>query len=192
MDSDAVRQTELYRGIWASDQNYGTRWSDVTDTVVHRIIPHIRRLGSPVNSVVDFGAGDGRFLKELRQRHHIDTGAGVDVYQPPIMPQWMTWYAQPLWEPLPDDTQWDYVISTDTLEHLPIDRVQGALTQVALSAPHGFLRIATKQDIYGTERGLHLHETVKPPEWWCSRCSVAGIDITSVKIYFGQAIEIWF
>lgn len=191
-DAHAERQTELYQGIWSQDPSYGTRHSDVIDTVRHRIAPHVRRVYTDKQtlSVVDFGAGDGRFLAQLDlELLNMYTGWGVDLYDPPFRPVWMGWIHGALWNVVQEA---DYAISTDTLEHMPPEKVPQVLQNIRASAPHGFLRISTKQDIYGTERGLHLHETVQPPEWWLEQARAAGIEPSSWRIYPGHAVEIWF
>lgn len=190
-DAHAERQTELYQGIWAQDSRYGTRADDVVDTVCHRITPHIRRVfGTKYLTVVDFGAGDGRFLAVLdAEWPEMLKGTGIDVFEPANKPIWMNWVRAALWNVVEEA---DYALSTDTLEHMPPEKVAQVLQNIRASAPHGFLRISTKQDIYGTERGLHLHETVQPPEWWIEQARAAGIEPSSWRIYPGHAIEIWF
>jgi hypothetical protein len=190
-EEHAARQAALYQDIWAADPSYGTREADVKDTVIHRILPHMRRLPEMPVTVVDFGAGDGRFLEELDWQRPIPRqhGIGVDVSEPEHA-SWIEWHQQVLWQPL--DVKADYAISTDTLEHIPTEMVPTTLKNIAVTAPHGFLRISTKQDIYGTERGLHLHETVEPPEWWLEQVRAAGITPSSWRIYPGHAVEIWF
>ena len=196
----AARQSALYGGIWAVDAGYGTREEDVLDTVHHRIGPHMLRLFScrdlsayfrPVaDCVIDFGAGDGRFLHAMWEGGFVAEAVGVDLHRPDFLPDWLTWQQRPMWEPL--DVTGDYAISTDALEHLPPDMVPATLANIAASAPHGFLRISTKQDIYGTERGLHLHETVEPPEWWLAQCEAAGIVASSWRVYRDSAIEVYW
>jgi hypothetical protein len=187
----SVRQRELYRSIWRDDPAYGTRQADVIDTVEHRIIPHMNRVAIALHRcVIDFGAGDGRFLMALRDRDRCDLGIGVDVHEPTHVPSWLTWRACALWDLISDKA--DYAISTDTLEHLPREMVPNALSNISQSAPHGFVRISTRQDIYGTERGLHLHETVEEPEWWIQKIHDAGIVPGSWRVYPGYAVEIWW
>lgn len=196
---DAKRQTELYQGIWAVDSSYGTKLADVMDTVEHRIAPHMIRLsmeGHRAESVIDFGAGDGRFLQALCQRFRISDYKcrGVDVYRPPTYFGEASWYQQPMWEPIAE--RFDYAISTDALEHLPPSKVPATLENIARCAPHGFLRISLIEDRYGTERGLHLHESVFPSIVWRYHCEKAGIKITSYKVYLDdngeRALEVWF
>jgi hypothetical protein len=195
MLDDATRQEILYANIWAADSDYGTRPGDVYDTVFHRIVPHMRRvLAGPPSLVVDFGAGDGRFLRELRH-HGIRHGVGIDLYEPTNKPEWMDWQRVPMWEAA---AKGDYVISTDALEHLPPDRVNETLDAIRNAAPHGFLRISLKEDKYGTERGLHLHESVFPAREWIGHLANVGIWPSSVKVYLDQstqveaALEVWF
>jgi hypothetical protein len=187
---DAARQTELYQGIWSQDHSYGTAEADVIDTVVHRIGPHVMRAcGDAVQWLADFGAGDGRFLKAMRRAGLCRLAIGVDVYMPERMEPGTVWCQKPLWDA---NVTADYVISTDTLEHMPAGKVCAVLARIAQCAPHGFLRIATKQDIYGTDRGLHLHETVQEPDWWLHQCRENGIEPSSWRVYPGNAVEVWF
>lgn len=190
------RQTELYQSIWAADKSYGTALCDVKDTVEHRILPHIRRVYGGSNfTLVDFGAGDGRFLAELgKTLGAYALMAGVDLYRPDVAPWGAYWYQQPMWEPT--KRRYDYAISTDALEHLPPDMIEATVRNIAATAPHGFLRISLIEDRYGTERGLHLHESVFPSHVWCRFLGDAGIEITSARVYFNkgdeQAIEVYF
>lgn len=192
---DKKRQEELYRGIWEKDPNYGTAYSDVEDTVEHRIVPHMLRLGLKADvSIIDFGAGDGRFLRYLGN-FGMRYGTGVDLHIPDAMPAWIEWVQAPMW--LADMVGYDYVISTDALEHLPPSKVAASLEKIAQSAPHGFLRISLVEDRYGTERGLHLHESVFPAATWLHICRNAEIKVTSYRVYFGEgrrehALEVWF
>lgn len=194
---DKKRQEELYRGIWASDPNYGTAYSDVEDTVEHRILPHIKKLklDPMMLSVADFGAGDGRFLQVLGSTLGMRFGLGVDLHTPDERPSWIEWMCAPMW--LAEPRGFDYVISTDALEHLPPSKVPQSLWNIRYSAPHGFLRISLVEDRYGTDRGLHLHESVFPSMEWLFLCAQAGIQVTSYRIYLGddrkeRALEIWF
>jgi hypothetical protein len=196
MNDDATRQEILYTKIWAADRDYGTKLEDVRDTVAHRIAPHVARLGYDHDiNVVDFGAGDGRFLRELYRYVRMFRGIGVDVYEPTDKPSWMRWARVPMWEAV---QRGDYVISTDALEHLPPDRVNDSLRQIARAAPHGFLRISLKEDRYGTERGLHLHESVFSWSEWIARLGSVGIRPTSFRVYVDQpigvdaALEVWY
>lgn len=196
---DAKRQIELYQGIWSEDRSYGTAAKDVRDTVCHRIMPHIERIQMethrPIRSVIDFGAGDGRFLKSLQSYKVFYRLAGVDVYQPPDLGTYWDWYQKPMWEPIA--ARFDYAISTDALEHLPPSKVHATLENIACCAPHGFLRISLIEDRYGTERGLHLHESVYPAAWWLQHCGLNGIKVTSYRVYLAddgteRALEVWF
>lgn len=192
MNDDAQRQSELYNGVWNADCGYGTAQTDVIATIGDRIWPHMARVlpGFPTGAcrVIDFGAGDGRFLDLLP-----DVGFGVDVYKPPKTRH--VWFQQAMWEPI--FQTFDYAISTDALEHLPERYVPSTLQNIARCAPHGFLRISLVEDRYGTERGLHLHETVWCSDKWLWHLEQVGINVQSYRIYFGdkqeeRALEVWF
>jgi hypothetical protein len=198
--NDAARQAELYGRIWKEDSNYGTAAHDVFDTVRHRIAPHMSRvlLGGEHVHVVDFGAGNGRFLYEMADQQLLTSATGVDVYSPEKGPGWLHWDQSPIWDSV---ARGHFAISTDTLEHLPTDKVDQSLRRIAIAAPHGFLRISLKEDRYGTERGLHLHETVWPSWRWLERILAAGIHPMSHRTYFDvydydekreAALEVWY
>lgn len=198
--NDAERQEILYSRIWNEDPDYGTHARDVKDTVAHRIAPHMRRALPGFKDcefyvhVVDFGAGDGRFLWEM-DRQKLHTGCtGVDLCEPANRPGWMRWERVPMWE---SKARGHYVISTDALEHLPPEMVDRTLCVIGLAAPHGFLRISLKEDRYGTERGLHLHESVFSSGEWMRRMRVCGITPTSYRVYLELdgsegALEVWY
>lgn len=195
--NDAVRQTKLYAEIWSEDPTYGTATHDVERTVEYRIGPHMERIfGHGIRDihVVDFGAGDGRFLRHLRLTGYAWQCTGVDVYKPDSLPFFTQWMQSAMWDA---DIRSDYVISTDALEHLPPAKVPATLANIARTAPHGFLRISLKEDRYGTDRGLHLHESVFPAHEWLRLLREVGIEPTSYHIYFDTgrveaAIEVYF
>jgi hypothetical protein len=193
----ALRPSELYTKIWAEDPNYGTAPSDVADTVDARIIPHMRRVFKEApTTVIDFGAGDGRFLTLLKERGAMADGIGVDVVQPAVVPDWMTWYLKDLWAVrLPEPV--DYAISTDALEHMQPGTIRGCLHAIRMAAKHGFLRISLQEDAYGTARGLHLHPSIFPAHAWLDMLHKTGIEPSSYRVYLGarrkeQALEVWF
>jgi hypothetical protein len=200
--NDAERQAELYTGIWEDDPSYGTKMTDVVATIYQRVVPHMLRLFNsdrfylkPGIHVADFGAGDARFLRELESARFCYRGTAVDVYKPKNPPEWIDWRQVPMWEA--GGIRADYAISTDALEHLPPDRVQESLDVIRHSAPHGFLRISLKEDRYGTERGLHLHESVFTSQEWLVRLCRAGIVVTSYRVYLDDpateaALEVWY
>jgi 2-polyprenyl-3-methyl-5-hydroxy-6-metoxy-1,4-benzoquinol methylase len=189
-ESEAKRITDLYTGIWAKDPNYGTELKWVSDTTQNRISPHMASLeGAGRNwRIVDFGAGDGRFLDSLTAQWYGSVGTGVDIHIPAGSKH--QWRQQLLWEPI--NERFDYAISCDTLEHLPEWAVPDTLRNIRASAPHGFLRISTRPDTYGTKRGLRLHETVRQPEWWIERLSEAGITPQKYMVYCGSALEVYY
>ena len=193
--NDEDRQRNLYSRIWSSDPAYGTSPIDVENTIVNRVAPHVRRCYLAPNRVriADFGAGDGRFLTALDRTRLMSHGWGIDVVQPAIVPEHITWVTVPMWEA---DVHVDYTLSTDALEHLPPDRVAESLERIRNSAPHGFLRISLIEDKYGTARGLHLHESLFSSEAWLWKLRMADIQPSSYQLYFDglteAALEVYF
>lgn len=61
----------------------------------------------------------------------------------------------------------DWIYCCDVLEHIPPDRFEQTLKEMAdhmLSG--GFLSVCLKEDLMGESVGEPLHLTVKPGKWW--------------------------
>ncbi len=159
-------RSDLYRSIWERDPTYGTAPEWVADTVEHRIAPFMRRHGISGDVVIDFGAGDGRYLVEMQQRGLCRMGIGVDYLKPAAVPPNLLWFAQDMSLALPHKGKVQFAISADALEHLPPSSVGPTLKNMTAAALHGWARVSLVEDTYGTSRGLQLHETLVSSSAW--------------------------
>jgi SAM-dependent methyltransferase len=115
-------------------------------------------------SVIDFGCGSGAAMDAMAsagmQPRGVDiTNTGFQSKLPLVV--------APLWD-IPDFVPpADNAFSVDVLEHLPPDKVEAAIGNMArLCLRSAFLRISLREDYGGKKEGLNLHLTIKPVEWW--------------------------
>lgn len=86
-----------------------------------------------------------------------------------------------LWDSADMPGEYDAVICTDVLEHIPTERIAAVLANLrSCTRKLAYLAIALFPDGFGPELiGEPLHLTVKPPNWWYAQISVAGFRIES-------------
>lgn len=179
----------LYRDIWKLDPHYGTASEWVADTVDHRIAPYMRRCATPRPCiVVDWGAGDGRYLWSLRARGIASQCIGVDFHRPIELPPWIQWHQGDM---ASLTAQGDFAISADALEHAPLTDIPAILTNMRQCAPHGWARISLIDDPYGPRHGmdLELHEAVLPASEWLRLLKQAGMVIAEFRVYYEHGDE---
>jgi ubiquinone/menaquinone biosynthesis C-methylase UbiE len=148
----------------------------------HHAIPLIRQLA--VQSLVDVGTGKGKFVQEayvagVQQVYGYDFVIPTDTFKAQLGEDGAAngrklvlgqAFAHAL--PIPDKSV-EAVTSFDVLEHLWEDELPEVFQE--------WLRVATKYWIVSVSHipssfsvcGANLHRTVKPPEWWRTKLSLA-------------------
>lgn len=115
--------------------------------------------------IVDFGCGTGRGAKKF-----IEKGfkvIGVDFAQNCLdsdvkIPLCIAC----LWD-LPPNLTCDYGFCTDVMEHIPTDKVEMVLMNIAKACHKGcYFQISLVDDDFGALIDDKLHMTVKPSDWW--------------------------
>lgn len=77
--------------------------------------------------------------------------------------------------------QFDGVICTDVLEHIPEDELDDALTEIfGYAKKFVVLSIATGPAHKKFDDGTNLHVTIKPEEWWRTKLSRFPIPTTII------------
>lgn len=117
-----------------------------------QIVSILRGRGD-VNSVLDFGAGQGPLgryvLKELPYLEWVEYDAGISGK-----------------DTLPD-RKFDFIVSTDVLEHVEPDCLNGVLRYMKDHAKRGmFHHIACDPCGLILPDGRNAHLIVQPPAWW--------------------------
>ncbi|TXI22470.1 MAG: methyltransferase domain-containing protein [Nitrosomonas sp.] len=167
MNADSpVNYKLLYNDYWQDPGRVGERSGDLARIAI------LAAETCGFGSALDIGCGEGFLVAELLT-------LGIDAFGLDISPivvaransRWANRFSEGsvLSIPFPDSS-FDFVVSTDCLEHLAPPDVPVALREMyRVSSRYVFLQIATTQD-----RDDHWHLTVEGREWWEARCVEAG------------------
>ncbi len=159
-----------YLGIYSStDRKYKTYGRTAHGT---KAIPLVERLNP--SSILDIGCGWNNFLKDIKQQLPNTKTVGVD-------------FACPGADVIADVTvglpfvgaEFDLATSFDVLEHLVPDDVNRALNEIH-RVSRKFVFSICYRDSVNRWKGLTLHPTVRPQEWWIEQIYCAGAENISV------------
>jgi 2-polyprenyl-3-methyl-5-hydroxy-6-metoxy-1,4-benzoquinol methylase len=156
-------EREKYERIWAHDAyRKGAPGERCVDEAIRRL-----RM-EPGDTVIDFGCGTGRPAQAL-QAAGMNVMA-VDFAANCLDPNVNLPFRQAcLWD-IPDDLIATYGFCTDVMEHIPTDRVNDVLNNIAHATTGGvYFQIATRPDRMGRLIGQTLHLTVRDADWWADR-----------------------
>lgn len=187
-DPEADRERLKYESIWTHDI-YRKKSPGLDDADKIQLIEHLRSRG--VKSVLDAGCGSGKLMQRLITQHSDEfTVHGFDISKNCLDPFFddikddvLT--VGCLWKAADMPGEFDAVICTDVLEHIPTEHIPAVLANLrSCTRKFAYLAIALFPDGFGPKLiGEPLHLTVQPPNWWYAKISVAGFRIES------QAVE---
>lgn len=149
-----------------------------------RLIPDYRtmaNLGGNFHglSIVANAAQIGKFIKELGAKSLLDFGCGRgDAYAAPhkLWKTWgLDWPGVTLYDPSfkqhnvlpPEGKQFDVVVCSDVLEHIPEDEVHEFIGRLFKYARKGvWASVCCREAKKKFPDGTNLHCTVQPFAWW--------------------------
>jgi 2-polyprenyl-3-methyl-5-hydroxy-6-metoxy-1,4-benzoquinol methylase len=137
-----------------------------------------------VKTVLDAGCGSGKLMRKLIDKcgselvvHGFDIANNcLDPYFENTKDEILT--VGNLWDPDDFDKEYDAIICTDVLEHIPTEKVPLVLKNFyRCTRKLCYLAIALFQDCFGPRiLGQPLHLTLKEPSWWLKEIKSAGFD----------------
>jgi hypothetical protein len=161
MDDVALAEREKYLAVWQRPEyrrvSPGMLECERAFTVCEM---------SAGDRLIDFGAGPCRATKWFRDKGldvtAIDFAPNAREHNDVPFVEACLWSLPPCLKP----AHWGFC--TDVLEHIPVDRVETVLGNIArLSTAGAYLRIATRPDKMGPRLiGKPLHMTVRSSDWW--------------------------
>ena len=162
MDYEAV-----YNEVYKTNEGYGTGFCTPIEDMI------VKKYKGKAPKVLDVGCGHGKFLPKLHKRLPKARLYGLDVHVPDEIPDWMTFIHGVAWEPSPDFTEYDVIVSFDFLEHLmpcDIERTLMAWNEALVHGGDILSRICPVPGCVKPPEGLdNLHCTVKPIWWWLAQ-----------------------
>jgi len=136
---------------------------------------------NPNWKILDIGCGDGMFV-ELAIQMGLNikgmdiTLEGLKQHKPIIKinqpipnfaPKIENYYEVPIWETPFKDNEFDFVLSSDVLEHIPPNLVDKSIQEIIrITKSKMFHCIATFKD---NRMKYEFHLTVQPIEWWINK-----------------------
>jgi len=187
--SDVIdRERRKYEKIWQHNV-YREYSPGLHDADKVQLIDHLRQFG--VRTILDAGCGSGKLMQRLITEHPdefrvhgFDISANcLDPFFDDMQDEILT--VGCLWNRDDFPGQYDAVICTDVLEHIPTEHVREVLSNLRHSTTRiCYLAVALFADGFGPQLvGEPLHLTVKKPNWWFAQIGIAGFQIHA------QAVE---
>ncbi|MCH7782306.1 methyltransferase domain-containing protein [candidate division KSB1 bacterium] len=187
-DDEADTERQKYEQIWSHD-SYREKSPGLDNADKISLIPELRKRGC--RSVLDAGCGSGKLMQRLMTEHADEfdvhgfdiSGNCLDPYFDGMKNEVLT--VGCLWNRDDLPGEYDAVICTDVMEHIPTDRVPAVLENLRrCTRKFAYFAIALFPDGFGPLLiGEPLHLTVERPGWWFAKLGIAGFRIE------GQTVE---
>jgi 2-polyprenyl-3-methyl-5-hydroxy-6-metoxy-1,4-benzoquinol methylase len=159
MDPLIKEERDKYRAMWALDR-YRERSPGMR--LLEQGLAWLQPV--PAAKICDWGCGTGRATQAMRELGYDMTA--VDIADNACLEFAGPYFQGCLWElPLIPTAPFDHGYCCDVLEHLPPQKVLGALRGIAANTQPGgtiFFQIARFKDADG------LHLCLRDPDWWAA------------------------
>lgn len=173
MDPVALKEKEKYDKLWNSFPDY--RQNSAADLLTPVFIDFFKDQMQPGDSVIDFGCGTGRAATPLLKKNlkvslidFCENCLDSDIFLLTLDFGHSLRFTQAcLWD-LPSTLEKaEWMICLDVLEHIPEEKVDRTLMQMASHMKKGgLLSIALFDDHHGKDISETLHVCVKTRQWW--------------------------
>jgi cyclopropane fatty-acyl-phospholipid synthase-like methyltransferase len=115
--------------------------------------------------ILEIGCGNGITLKWLKEFYNV---CGNDITIKPAIKNGIDYgclYEYPIWK-FPKTEKFDYTISTDVLEHIPIEKIDESIKRIIEISKKGTIHAICTRAAETKYEGKQVHLTVKPIWWW--------------------------
>lgn len=184
---DAAREQQKYEEIWTHD-SYRVLSPGLDDADKVQLVMKLKESG--VKTILDAGCGSGKLMQKLITEYPNEFDVhGFDISRNCLDPFFDDLKDEILsigclWNPDDMPGEYDAVICTDVLEHIPTEHVPAVLSNLKQCTKKTcYLAIALFPDGFGPKLlGQPLHLTVEEPQWWYSRIAMAGFRIQNYAV----------
>jgi cyclopropane fatty-acyl-phospholipid synthase-like methyltransferase len=148
------KYTDLWRLV-----NYTSLSANNFAEFVKSIVP------SGDTSVLEIGCGDGTTFKALNNHCNV---FGNDITIESAIKNRINslrLYEYPVWN-IPEYLSFNYTISTDVLEHLPLEKVDESIKKIIEITELGTIHAICTRPASTKYEGHQVHLTVRPIWWW--------------------------
>lgn len=169
------QEQEKYESIW-NVPSYRASSPGFLQTAV--FFDFFKDLLKPHDSITDFGCGSGfsalSFLENNLTVHLIDIASNAlhdkITALTLLSPDRIKFTTSCIWELNEDIPSSDWIYCVDVLEHLPTEKIDDALREIAKRTKKGgLLQIFLQDEPFGQLIGETLHLTIKPLPWWIEK-----------------------
>ena len=182
IDHEAAAEKRKYEHIWTHDE-YRIMSPGLLNIDKMPLIEELRN--HEVETILDAGCGSGKLMQkmmtdyssEFRVRGFDISANCLDPFFDDIKNDILT--VGCLWDPADFCQDYDAIICTDVLEHIPTEHIPRVLENFQIRARKMcYLAIALFPDGFGPHLlGEPLHLTVKEPHWWFTQFTLAGMSV---------------
>ncbi len=154
-DPVVKREKKKYDDCWI-------KYYEHSSACAKPLVQHVLKTMHRGDKVLDIGCGDCTTIKGLREAG-VDC-MGVDISLAGVPAGVHGVFGAPVWDMPFEDDLFDYTVSTDVLEHVPTDLIPQAIKEIYRVTRRSTFHVVALFD--GICKGVVLHMTVKPIEWW--------------------------